>query len=152
MQKIIKIFVDADACPVKQEILQVADLFDTPVLFVACYAHLSHNQRGQWVYIEQGQDSVDFYIFQHAQAGDVVVTQDMGLASLLLKKEVHVLSPRGEMLKDYQMESILFTRYVSAKERRVGHFSKGPKALSKTDRHHFFEMLQKLLSNLTGKT
>lgn len=111
-----KIFVDADACPVKAEIIAVAKEWNVEVYFIASYAHLSQKQAGQWIYIEPSQDGVDFYIFEHVQAGDIVVTADMGLASLLLPKGVDVISSRGDIIKESEMNGILFARYVSAKK------------------------------------
>lgn len=74
----------------------------------------------------------------------------MGLASLLVKKGVHVLSPRGTIITDEQMDTILYNRYVSAKLRREGIFLKGPKAFSKEDKKKFQQKLQKILSNHEG--
>ncbi|MFD3447699.1 DUF188 domain-containing protein [Microbacteriaceae bacterium 4G12] len=114
MQKISKIFVDADACPVKEEIVQVSNTFHVDIYFVASYAHQTHFQEGNWVYVDSFKDEVDFYIYKHTKKGDLVVTHDMGLAGLLVKKGVHVLSPRGTLLEDERMDTILYNRYVSA--------------------------------------
>jgi hypothetical protein len=100
MPKISKIFVDADACPVKEEIVQVCQAFHVPIYFVASYAHQTNLGGGTWMYVDSVQDEADFHIYKHAQLGDLVVTQDMGLASLLVKKGVHVLSPRGTIITD----------------------------------------------------
>lgn len=96
------------------------------------------------------KDEVDFYIFKHAKKGDLVVTQDMGLAGLLLRQGVQVISPRGALLKDEHMDTILYNRYVSAKLRRGGTFTKGPKVFSREDRKRFLHILQKILSNHEG--
>lgn len=150
MPKISKIFVDADACPVKEEIVQVSQVFQVPICFVASYAHQTDFGGGTWMYVDSVQDEADFHIYKHAKPGDLVVTQDMGLASLLVKKGVHVLSPRGTIITDEQMDTILYNRYVSAKLRREGTFSKGPKAFSKEDKKKFQQNLQKILSNHEG--
>ncbi|MFX3623798.1 MAG: YaiI/YqxD family protein [Ectobacillus sp.] len=150
MPKINRIFVDADACPVKEEIIQVSSRFHIDVYFVASYAHQSNNQQGNWIYVDSVKDEADFYIYKHTKNGDLVVTHDMGLAGLLLKQGIQVLSPRGTLLKDEQMDTILYSRYVSAKLRRKGTFTKGPKAFSKEDRKRFLDILQKILSNHEG--
>ncbi|MFJ8454702.1 DUF188 domain-containing protein [Bacillus paramycoides] len=71
-----------------------------------------------WGYVDSEQDEVDFYIYQHAKVTDLVITQNVGLASLLVKNGVLVLSPRGTFVTDEQMDTILYSRYVSAKLRR----------------------------------
>lgn len=145
-----KIFVDADACPVKQEIYEIANEYKIEVLFVASFAHLSNKQLGTWKYIEQSQDGVDFYIFKQARENDIVVTQDMGLASLLLSKGVQVISTRGDILHEHQMDSILFARHQSAKMRRAGKHTKGPKPFTNEQRVNFIKNFQHLLSNKKG--
>lgn len=86
MQNINDILVDADACPVKTKIVQVGTKFHVEILFVASYAHRLRKQQGNWIYVDSEQDEVDFYIYQHTKAMDLVITQDMMLASLLVKK------------------------------------------------------------------
>jgi uncharacterized protein YaiI (UPF0178 family) len=102
------------------------------------------------IYVDSEQDEVDFYIYQCAKAGNLVITQDMGLAGLLVKKGVYVLSPRGTFVTDEHMDTILYNRYVSAKLRRQGTFTKGPKAFSQQDRQCFLSSLEKILSNYRG--
>ncbi|MBO9129607.1 YaiI/YqxD family protein [Bacillus sp. 165] len=152
MQNLMKIFVDADACPVKQEIIQAGTEFHVDIYFVASYAHKSESQVGNWIYVDSFKDQVDFHIYKLAEKGDIVVTQDMGFASLLVKKGVQVLSPRGIPLKDEQMDTILYNRYMSAKLRRSGTYTKGPKAFSLEDRKRFASELKKILSNHEGIT
>ncbi|CAM4133134.1 hypothetical protein BAMA_22160 [Bacillus manliponensis] len=150
MQNISKIFVDADACPVKDEIVQVGAKFHVEIFFIASYAHQSRRQEGNWIYVDSEQDEVDFYIYKEAKKADLVITQDMGLAGLLVQKGVYVLTPRGTTVTEDRMDTILYNRYVSAKLRRQGTFTKGPKAFSKQDRQYFLSNLEKILSNNKG--
>ncbi|WP_102345564.1 YaiI/YqxD family protein [Bacillus sp. Marseille-P3661] len=145
------IFVDADACPVKDEIIDVATSFNLEVIFVASYAHMTTNQLpGQWVYVDTNKEEVDLYITNHIKKDDVAVTQDIGLASLLLSKKVHVISPRGKQYAEENMDQALFSRYLSAKQRRAGYYSKGPSAFSNKDREFFIKTFKKMLSKLEG--
>ncbi|GAA3321775.1 hypothetical protein GCM10020331_038990 [Ectobacillus funiculus] len=104
------------------------------------------------MYVDSVQDEADFHIYKHAKPGDLVVTQDMGLASLLVKKGVHVLSPRGTIITDEQMDTILYNRYVSAKLRREGTFLKRPKSIfpKKTKKEISTKFTKKILSNHEG--
>ncbi|AQX53711.1 YaiI/YqxD family protein [Priestia flexa] len=145
------IFVDADACPVKKEIVELAHTYCVEVVFVASYAHMQTNpSAGKWVYVDSEKEAVDLYILNHVQQGDVAVTQDTGLASMLLSRRVYVLSPRGKVYSENDMDTVLFFRYVSAKERKAGRYSKGPKAFSDEDREKFSTALEKILSKREG--
>lgn len=130
--------------------MQASELFQVPVVFVASYAHKTSFPGGTWVYVDPSRDAADFYLYQHAKPGDLAVTQDMGLASLLVKRDIVVLSPRGTILQDAQMDNILYNRHLSAELRRSGTYTKGPKAFSKEDRQRFFHVLQKILSKHEG--
>ncbi|MGN4424333.1 DUF188 domain-containing protein [Bacillus cereus group sp. MYBK30-1] len=95
MQNISKILVDADACPVKDEIVQVGtkNLCRNFVCRIACSSFKKTARN--WVYVDSEQDEVDFYIYQHAKVTDLMITQDVGLASLLVKKwSIGIVSKR----------------------------------------------------------
>ncbi|MGE6538640.1 DUF188 domain-containing protein [Bacillus luti] len=97
----------------KAEIVRVGTKFYVEILFVTSYAHHSGKQQGDWIYVDSEQDKVDFYIDQHVKVTDLMITQDMWLASLLVK-----LSKRGTFVTDEQMNTILYSKYVSAQLRR----------------------------------
>jgi uncharacterized protein len=150
-QRKFSIFVDADACPVKQEILQLANTYGVPVIFVASYAHVQNKvDGGEWKYVDMSREAVDLYIMNHVKVHDVAVTQDAGLASILVKQGVYTLSPRGKYFNEEDMDTILFFRYVSAKERRAGYHSKGPKPFNEVERQRFITVMDKILSKLAG--
>lgn len=86
----------------------------------------------------------------HVNQTDVVVTQDIGLASTLLPKGVIVIHPRGDIFTEREIESALQMRYLSAKARRQGKHSKGPKPYRKEDRIKFEKNLIKILSKIAG--
>lgn len=145
------ILVDADACPVKEEISGIAHTYQMDVYFVASYSHIVKNEiPGTWVYVDDEKESADLCILNHAKKHDVVVTQDHGLASMLVSRNVYVLSPRGKQYEESEMDMMLHMRFLSAKERRKGNYSKGPKAFSQQDRENFMHSLKKTLSNIAG--
>nr|WP_249292483.1 YaiI/YqxD family protein [Metabacillus flavus] len=147
----MKILVDADACPVKKEIADLADQYEAETVFVASYNHMTSETLGKkWVYVDTDKESADLYIVNHINPGDIVITQDIGLAGLLLKKNVTVLTPRGKHYTEYNIETALQYRYLSAKGRREGVHSKGPKPFLDADREKFKESLEKFLSNIAG--
>ncbi|WP_238654603.1 YaiI/YqxD family protein [Paenibacillus piscarius] len=144
-----KIVVDGDACPVKAEIIAAARSFGIPVLMVSSYDHVLRAEEGVTVVqVDRGADSADLYIANHIAAGDIVVTQDYGLAALGLGKRCRVLSNRGQEYENATMDFMLEGRHARAVERRRGHYSKGPKAITAQEKQLFQHKLTKLLTIL----
>ncbi len=98
---------------------------------------MSNPMGGQWVYVDAEKEAAVLYIMNHAKKDDILVTQDTGLASILVNRGVTVLSPRGKEFKEEDMDQILHFCFLSAKERRKGSYSKGPKPFTDEDRQHF---------------
>lgn len=145
------VVVDADSCPVKEEIVEIANGYGTEVVFVASYDHVRNDSLGgTWHYVDAGKESADLFIMNYVKNGDIVVTQDIGLASTLLLKNVSVLHPRGDLFEEKDIQSALHMRYLAAKARRRGHYGKGPKPYSKDDRLRFKNFFIKLLSKNEG--
>ncbi|KKI88578.1 hypothetical protein WQ54_30765 [Bacillus sp. SA1-12] len=147
----MKIYVDADACPVKQQIMEVANKYNINVIFVASYNHTSDKTYGgSWVFVDTGKEEADLYIVNHVQKNDLVITQDIGLAGLLLRKGVLVVTPRGKRYTEENIDTALQFRYLSAKERRSGKYTKGPKKFTDEDILNFITALEKILSKDAG--
>lgn len=120
-KRAIHLYVDADSCPVKDEILTYRFEPDIKIVFVMSYAHMMilPPEVGQ-VMVDSDKEAVDLYIMNHVTRGDVCVTQDHALASLLLKKGVIALSPRGDRYLEETIEFLLQVRHQSAEKRRRG--------------------------------
>ena len=143
------IIVDADACPVKKEIAAAARMYGMPVIMVSSYDHLLQAEEGvQTVQVDRSDQSADLYIANHIAKGDVVVTQDYGLAALALSKSCSVISNRGRLYTDQDIDFLLDTRHVKAKARKAGRYGKGPKKMTEEDRILFQHKLTKLLQRL----
>lgn len=147
----MKIIIDADASPVKNEVIDLADKYELHVVLVSSIAHYSNDIHPEFVdmiYVEKGADQADFKIVQLAQKGDIIITQDYGLASLLLPKGCHVLHHYG---KEYTLENIdrlLQTRHMNALKRQSGQRTKGPKPFTNVDRQAFKQTFEQFLMNL----
>ena len=145
----VRIVVDADACPVKREIADTARSFGVPVLMVASYDHALVSGPGVEVrQVERGRDAVDLYISNLVRPGDIVVTQDYGLAALALAKRATVLSNRGRLYRNETIDFLMESRHDQAKTRRAGGRTKGPRAMSREDRMRFQQMLTKVLRDM----
>lgn len=144
------VFVDADACPVKDEIFSFARQYNVQSVFVSSYNHFSHVAEMEWVYVDTEREAVDLYIVNHAQKGDVVITHDIGLASLLVNRDICVMSPQGKMYSEDGIGHVLYIRYLHAKQRRQGVRMKGMKRFSDEERQTFRKSFEKILSKSAG--
>ncbi|WP_179886648.1 YaiI/YqxD family protein [Bacillus sp. es.034] len=147
------VYVDADACPVKQEIIKITKGYGFKIIFVASHAHRKNTpDEGEWVYVDSSKEAADLYIMNHVKAGDALITQDIGLASLVLPKKVYAISPRGKAYREESIVTALDYRYVAAKERRRGNYGKGPKPFTNEDRETFCMSFDKILSEIAGES
>ncbi|MFD2044170.1 YaiI/YqxD family protein [Ornithinibacillus salinisoli] len=142
----MKIYVDADASPVKDIVIQVAKEAQLEVVLVKSFSHFSHDEEiagVQTIYVDTGADAADYRIMQMAQKNDIIITQDYGLASLGLGKGCIVLHHKGFAYTNENIDRLLQTRHVSAKARRSGQKTKGPKPFTEQERQMFKELLEK---------
>ncbi|MDQ0254369.1 uncharacterized protein YaiI (UPF0178 family) [Evansella vedderi] len=145
-----KIFVDGDSCPVVNEIVTIAKEKNIEVIFVTSYAHIRKKEfppNVQSVFVDQDREAADLKIANMIKRDDVAITDDLGLSSLLLAKEVQVLTSRGKLVTNDEIDYLLDSRYRSAKQRRAGAKTKGPKKLTDQNRLDFKKQLEKILSN-----
>jgi len=143
----LKLIVDADACPraVLQICIRVALDYDIPVWTVASFNH--NIESDHHVVVGNASQEADIRVMNLAQPGDVAVTQDWGLAAMLLGKGVLCLSPHGREFSTQNIEFLLEEREAKAKFRRGGGRTKGgPKKRVLEDDRHFEASLQDMLA------
>lgn len=144
-----KIVVDADACPVKEEISRAAVRFGVPVWMVSSYNHQMPDLPGVTnIQVDASDQAADLYIANRLAPGDVLVTGDYGLAVIGLAKRSSVLSPRGMAFTNANIDRLLEERHLSAKRRRAGGRTKGPRPFTKEDKDRFLQVLTKVLTQL----
>ena len=144
----MNIYVDADACPVKDIIIDEAVRRDLNVILVTSISHFSlqENPPGvETIYVDNARDAADYRIMKLAEKGDLVITQDYGLASLALPKGCQVMHHKGFMYTNKNIDDLLQTRYLSAQARKAGQRTKGPKAFTNEDREKFRERFIRVL-------
>lgn len=146
----MKILIDADACPVIAFTEQAAKKYKIPLLLVCDTNHHFSPSYGEVLVVGQGRDAVDFALLEKTKRGDVVITQDYGVAAVALGKGARVLHQNGMEYTDDIIGQMLFDRYRAGKERRSGKKGhlKGPKKRTQQDNERFKEALQKLLEEL----
>jgi len=114
----MRILIDADACPVKKIILKLAKLNNIPVIMVA---DTSHELSGaEVITVDKGSDSADIKLANIAREGDIVVTQDFGVAAMAIAKKAKAINQNGLIYSDENIDSLLYERHISAKMRRAG--------------------------------
>ncbi|WP_088011796.1 YaiI/YqxD family protein [Gottfriedia acidiceleris] len=145
----MKILIDADGCPVVSETIKIAAEFKINVLLLCDTAHIMQRDGAETIVVSQGADAVDFALVNRVEIGDLVITQDYGLAAMVLSKQAYVLNQNGFQYTNENIDSLLHTRYVSKKIRNAGGRVKGPKKRQKLDNTNFENGLRKLLTSIS---
>ncbi len=144
----MNIYIDADACPVVEQTLQIAQKMNIPCTIICDTAHLIRRPGATTLTVDRMADSVDFKLVNLLQAGDVAVTQDYGLAAMCLAKGAHPIHQNGILYTNENIDQLLFTRYVSGKMRAAGHRTKGPAKRTAAQDAAFVQALRSLLESL----
>jgi uncharacterized protein YaiI (UPF0178 family) len=145
----MRIYVDADACPVKDVIVEVAKIYTIEVVMVNSLAHYGFFIDGvEHIIVDNIPQAADMAIINRINAGDIVITQDYGLASLVLKKGGHALHHTGKRYTSENIDHLLFKRHINQKIRRSGGKMQGPKAFTKNDKENFRKSLERLVLSL----
>jgi uncharacterized protein YaiI (UPF0178 family) len=123
----MKIIIDADACPVVDIAVNTAKERGIPCIIVCDNTHSIERNGAKTIVVDKGADSADCKIANLTEKGDVVITQDYGLAALILGKGAKALNQNGLIYTNDNIDNLLFTRHISIKERMAGNRTKGPK-------------------------
>lgn len=141
----MKIIVDADACPVKQQILKIAKGNNIKVIMVCDTSHVISDGYSEVITVDKGSDSADFKIVSIAEKGDVVVTGDYGVAAMALSKGATPISNNGIVFTNFNIDSYLAQRHMAKENRRKGgKFSKIKKRTTIED-NQFIQVLSELV-------
>jgi hypothetical protein len=142
----MKIIIDGDGCPQKARKIseEYAAYFMIDMVVVSS---IDHNMYGDFrtIIVDKGRDSADFRIIEIAEKDDIVVTQDYGLASLLIDKVYAILNPVGFRYTYENMDKLLMKRYMGQKIRRSGGRTRGPKKRKRQEDLQFEEILLKII-------
>ena len=116
----MQIFVDADACPVKDIIVRFAKKYNIPVTMLIDTSHILDDGYSKVITVDKGRDSADIRLVNMIEDGDIVVTQDFGVAAMALAKGAKVLNQNGMVYNDSNMDRLLFERALGQQIRRSG--------------------------------
>ena len=140
-----RILVDADACPVKEIILRLAKRRSIPVTMVIDTSHELDDGYSTVITVDKGSDSADYVITNMATCHDIVVTQDYGLAAMVLAKGASAIDQNGMIYTGDNIDNLLERRYIGQKIRRGGGRTKGPKKRTREDDEQFENAFGKML-------
>jgi len=145
----IKIYVDGDACPVKQEVLRVAERHGLEVFMVSNQGlrqglgkHV-HN-----IVVPHGPDAADDWIAEHITEGDIAITSDIPLASRCLEKKAVALKPNGDAFTENNIGTALAMRELNQHLRETGAIAGHHASFSKRDRSQFLQSLEQMIQQL----
>ena len=136
------LYVDADACPVKEEVYRVAERYELPVFVVSNnWIRVAQQARITPVVVKEGPHAADDWIAEHAGPGDVVITADIPLADRALKAGAQPIHPNGRVFTADSIGGALASRIIGERLRSMGEVTPGPKPFTAADRSRFLQAL-----------
>jgi uncharacterized protein len=148
----IRIFVDADACPVKPEVYKVAERYGLKVFVVAnSFMNVPRSDMIERVIVPEGPDVADDWIVERATGADIVITADIPLAARCVKTGASVIGSTGKPFTDDSIGMVLATRDLMTDLRSAGATTRGPPPLSRQDISRFLSALDLAVTRLQRK-
>lgn len=143
----IALYIDADACPVKDEVYRVAQRYGLQTHVVAnAFIRVPAHPKIARVVVEAGPDIADDWIADHVQPGDVAVTNDIPLAERVLKAGAAAIAPNGRAFTADSIGSAIAQRAIMEQIRSTGAITGGPKPFDRTDRSRFLQALDETIN------
>lgn len=144
----MKILVDGDSCSVKDIILQTSKSYCIKVIIFASINHFMNlDDDVEIKYVDSYSQAVDIEIANLSSSGDIVITNDYGLASLVIEKGCFCISNRGQIFNKDNIDGFLLSRHISLQARKEGMRVKGPSKKNNHDDDKFRKGLIKLIEN-----
>ena len=143
------IYIDADACPVTHIAEEIARRHGIPVTILCDTNHVMSSETSTVKLIGAGADAVDLALINLCKAGDIVITQDYGMAALALGKGALAVHQSGKCFTDDNIGGLLMDRHLAKKARRSGkRHLKGPAKRTEEDDRRFAESFERLIAEL----
>lgn len=136
--------MDADSCPVKKTIEKVAKELKIPVIMIIDTSHILYSNYSKIITVSKAPDAVDLALINRTEKGDIVVTQDYGVATMALGKKAYPIHHSGRLYTDDNINQLLFERYISKKQRDAGFRTNSIRKHSKNSNGSFEQSFRKL--------
>ncbi len=148
----MRIYVDADACPVVRQTEKIAEKYNVPVTLICDTNHMLSSGYSDIIVADAGADSVDILLVNRCSKGDIVVSQDYGVAAMALGKGAYPIHQNGRWYTNENIDELLMQRHMAKAARRKGkNHLKGPKKRTAEDDARFMESLERLVIKLLEK-
>ena len=151
--KKLHIWVDADACPVVGIVERIAEKYDIPVTLLCDTNHVLESAYSEVIVVGAGADAVDYKLISLCHKGDVVVSQDYGVAAMALGKGAYAIHQSGKWYTNDNIDRMLMERHLNKKARRASgkNHIKGPRKRTSEDDEHFSESFEKMICTAIEK-
>ena len=143
----MQIFVDADACPVVDIVESVAEKYNIPTTLLCDTNHVLYSDYSKVIVVSAGADAVDYKLISICHRGDIVVTQDYGVAAMALGKGAYAIHQSGKWYTNENIDQMLMERHINKKARRYSskNHLKGPRKRTEEDDVRFARSFEKLV-------
>lgn len=150
----MKIFVDADACPVVRIVETIAKAYDIPCVLLCDTNHILESDYSEVVIVGAGADAVDFKLISLLRRGDICVSQDYGVAAMALGKGCLAIHQSGKCYTNENIDQMLMERHLAKKARRSSskHHLKGPAKRTPEDDKRFYESFERMIKMAISKS
>ena len=149
----MKIFVDADACPVVRIVEEVAEKYGIEVTLLCDTNHILNSDYSEVIVVGAGADAVDYKLISVCHKGDIVVSQDYGVAAMALGIGAYAIHQSGKWYTNENIDQMLMERHLNKKARRGTHKNhiKGPRKRTDEDDERFAQSFEKLVRMALGR-
>lgn len=149
----MQIFVDADACPVVGIVEKISEKYNIPVTLLCDTNHVLYSDYSDVIVVGAGADAVDYKLISLCHKGDIVVSQDYGVAAMTLGKGAYAIHQSGKWYTNENIDQMLMERHLNKKARRGSskNHMKGPKKRTTEDDARFAQSFEKLVWKATAK-
>ncbi|MEL7656134.1 MAG: YaiI/YqxD family protein [Bacillota bacterium] len=145
-----RILIDADGCPVVDVTIKIAKENQLDCIILCDTSHFFEREGAKTIAVSKGPDSVDFVLVNMLQTGDIVITQDYGLAAMCLAKNAYPINQDGMRYNHENIDGLLMARHTAKKIRNAGGRLKGNKKRDESANKVFEEKLRQLIDQLLG--
>ncbi len=146
-----KVLIDADGCPVVDHAVRVAAIFQWKCIILCDTSHYFLKDGAETITVPKGADSVDFALVNMLEPGDVVITQDYGLAAMCLARQAVPVNQDGMIYDHSNIDGLLMARHTARKVRNAGGRLRGSKRRPKEKNEEFEKKFRSLLEQLSNK-
>ena len=152
-EALVQIFVDADACPVVGIIETIAEKYNIPTTLLCDTNHILYSDYSEVIVVGAGADAVDYKLISICHKGDVVVSQDYGVAAMALGKGAYAIHQSGKWYTNENIDQMLMERHLARKARmgKGKHHLKGPKKRTREEDEAFEKAFADLLGGMDNR-